>query len=120
MSPAELERNFLSLRCWLERCVLPSAAVLVAALWAFRAVTDQTQLLNQNAVIAGFFILYFVLVRGGHTLMIRSLHNDLMRRYEAAYRARLLALPKAVLRRRNLGFTLTAIKRELITEFGYK
>ncbi len=118
MTPEELERDYLSLRCWLRRCVLPSAAVLAALLLVLGQVTDARQALNENAVIIGFFTLYFILVRGGHIIMIRSMHKDMMAKYEAPYRARLAGLPHAGMRRRNLGFTLAKIKRSLIDEFG--
>ncbi len=118
MTPNELERDYLSLRCWLQRCVLPSAVVLAALLLLLSLVTDDPQGLNENALITGFFTLYFILVRGGHIIMIRSMHKDMMAKYEAPYRARLAALPRAGMRRRNLGFTLAKIKRALIDEFG--
>lgn len=120
MTPKELERSYLSLRCWLQRIVLPSAAVLTAALFVFRRVTSDASVLDHNAVIVGFFILYFVLVRGGHLVMIRSLHNEMMRKYKDAYKDRLRTISKSSLRRHNLGFTLARIKRDLITEFGAK
>jgi hypothetical protein len=118
MTTAELEARYLSLRCWLQRCVLPSAAVLVFALLAARAITERENLLNQNAAILSFSLLYFVLVRGGHILMIRSMHKELLKKYEPHYRARLAELPKVKSRRRNIGFTLARIKRELINELG--
>lgn len=118
MTPAELEARYLSLRCWLMRCVLPSALVLAAALVAARAITERENLLNQNAAILGFTLLYFTLVRGGHILMIRSMHKELLRKYEPHYKARLAGLARGGARRRNIGFTLARIKRELINEFG--
>ena len=120
MTAKELERSYLSLRCWLQRVVLPSAALLTAALIVFKRVTSDPSILNHNAVIVGFFILYFVLVRGGHLIMIRSLHNEMMRKYKEAYKDRLAAIPRDRLRRHNLGFTLARIKRDLITEYGVK
>lgn len=105
----------LSLRSWLVGCVLPSAIVLLLTLGAFRLVTPDRTILDNNSVIVGFFILYFVLIRGGHLIMIRSLHEDLKIKYADAYEARLRTLPKNF-RRRNLGFTLARIKRDLMTE----
>ena len=70
--------------------------------------------LNHNAVIVGFFVLYFILVRGGHIIMIRSLHFELKRKYEEAYREKLAYVPLGQIKRRNIGFTLARIKRELI------
>jgi len=52
--------------------------------------------------------------------MIRSLHNEMMRKYKEAYKDRLAAIPRDRLRRHNLGFTLARIKRDLITEYGVK
>ncbi len=120
MTPLELERGFLSMRCWLQRIVLPSAGVLAVTLLLFGRITRDHTILDHNAVIVGFFILYFVLVRGGHLIMIRSMHKDLLKKYEKPYKARLAAMPSETFRRRNLGFTLARIKRELITEFGVK
>ena len=120
MTPCELERGFLSLRCWLQRIVLPSAVVLAVTLVVFGRITSDSSLLDHNAVIVGFFILYFVLVRGGHLIMIRSMHKDMLNKYEAPYTARLAAMPLKSFRRHNLGFTLAKIKRELIDQFGVK
>ena len=70
--------------------------------------------LNHKAVIVGFFVFYFILVRGGHLIMIRSMHFEMKRKYEEAYRERLAYLPIGQMKRRNIGFTLARIKRELI------
>jgi len=79
-------------------------------------------MLDHNAVIIGFFVLYFVLVRGGHIIMIRSMHNDLLANYKTPYAEKLKRLPKRgrglVHRHQNIGFSLARIKRELIDEFG--
>lgn len=124
MTPKELERDWLSLRCWLQRCVGPSAIVLLLTLGAFRLISDEAKTLDHNAVIVGFTMLYFVLVRGGHIIMIRSLHKEMMRKYEKGYSLRLAKLPprgrKIFERRANIGFTLAKIKRELIDEYGVK
>lgn len=120
MTPSELERGFLSLRCWLQRIVLPSAAVLAVTLLIFGRITRDDHILDHNAVIVGFFIFYFVLVRGGHLIMIRSMHKDMLKKYEEPYKARLAAIALKSFRRRNLGFTLARIKRELIDQFGVK
>jgi len=64
MTPFELERGYLSLRCWLQRIVLPSAAVLAVTLLIFRWITTDTKILDHNSVIIAFFIFYFILVRG--------------------------------------------------------
>ena len=122
MTISELEQDWLSLRCWLLRCVLPASVVLLLTLGGFRLITDEAQILNHNALIVGFFILYFILVRGGHILMIRSMHRELLAKYEDVYTARLAQLPRRgnglFVRRSNIGFTLAKIKRDLITEYG--
>jgi len=114
MTPELLERDWLSLRYWLLRCVLPSTLILILVLGLFRVVMDTPSTLNHNAVIVGFFALYFILIRGGHILMIRSLHFDLKRKYEAAYREKLAYLPIGQMKSRNIGFTLARIKREIL------
>lgn len=113
MSPVELETRWLSLRFWLLRCVLPSALSLTGLLLLVFMFMDHPQYKDQTAVILGFSTLYFVLFRGGHLFMIRSMHFDLKRTYGKAYEARLQAMPSD-LRRQNLGFMLARIKRELI------
>ena len=114
MTPELLERDWLSLRYWLLRCVLPSSAVLLAVLALLRLVTDRAYYLNHNAIIVGFFAFYFVLIRGGHIIMIRSLHFELKRKFGEAYRGRLAYIPQGQIKRRNIGFTLARIKRELL------
>jgi len=114
MTPELLERDWLSLRYWLQRCVLPSAIVLLVILGLLRLIDSDAVGLNHKAVIIGFFVLYFILVRGGHLIMIRSMHFEMKRKYEEAYRERLAYLPIGQMKRRNIGFTLARIKRELI------
>ena len=114
MTPSELERDVLSLRCWLRRTVLPTALVLLVALLVLRGVSTTESWLNHRAVIVGFFAAYFVLVRGGHLLMVRSLHAELLRKYPEPYTERLAKLPD--LRGRNAGFALARLKRGLIDD----
>lgn len=114
MTPELLERDWLSLRYWLQWCVLPSALALIIVLGLIRLIGSEASYLNHSSVIVGFFAVYFVLVRGGHLIMIRSMHFDLKRRYEEAYRERLAYLPIGQMKQRNIGFTLARIKRELI------
>ena len=114
MTPELLERDWLSLRYWLQRCVLPSAMFLLVALILLRMIDADRSDLNHNALIVGFFVLYFILVRGGHIIMIRSLHFELKRKYEESYREKLAYVPIGQIKRRNIGFTLARIKRELI------
>ena len=113
MSPLELETRWLSLRYWLTRCVLPSAITLCGLLLLLPFFVSHPQYKDQTAAIFGFFTLYFVLFRAGHLFMIRSMHFDLKTTYGKAYEARLKLLPQN-LHRKNLGFTLAKIKRELI------
>lgn len=114
MTPELLERDWLSLRYWLRSCVLPSAIVLLIILGLIRVFDPEAVSLNHKAVIIGFFVFYFIVVRGGHIMMIRSMHFDMKRRYKDAYRERLAYLPIGQMKRRNIGFTLARIKRELI------
>lgn len=128
MTVTELERDWLSLRIWVRRCVLPSSVFLLLVLGVFKLITAQQRVLDQNATIVGFFIFYFMLVRGGHMLMIRSMHKDMLARYEDPYKAKLARLPSGRLGlieglikgRQNIGFALARIKRELINEFGVR
>ncbi|MEP1230800.1 MAG: hypothetical protein ABJG88_09010 [Litorimonas sp.] len=116
MTPEALQRDWLSLHYWLMRCVLPSALILLVILAALRMITDTDHALDHKAVIAGFFTLYFILVRGGHILMTRSLHKELQRKYDMDYREKLAKYHPDTMRRRNIGFTLARIKRELIDD----
>lgn len=116
MTPEVLERDWLSLRFWAQRCVLPSAVVLLVILGLFHMTTDSAKDLNHNAVIVGFFTFYFILVRGGHLFMVRSLHKELLRKYNEGYRHKLGYIPQGQIKRRNIGFTLARIKRELMME----
>jgi len=118
MTFRDLECDWLSLRCWLNRCVLPSAMALVLALLSFRLITQNPSTLNHNALIVGFFTLYFILIRGGHLLMIRALHSELKAKYKDQYAKKLAAVPRGNMRSHNLGFTLTRIKRELLDASG--
>jgi len=113
MTVHDLETRMLSLRSWLLGCVLPSAAILCVTLLLFRSVTRDPSILNHNAVIVGFFMFYFVLIRGGHLIMIRSLHRELKTKYKDEYKQKLAALPPNF-KKRNLGFTLARMKRDLI------
>ena len=116
MSPEHIARRWLSLRCWALRSVLPAALGVIACLLLIRAVGGGERTLNHSAALIGFGGLYFALFRGGHILMLRSLHTDMMRRFEDAYRQRLARLDEASLRRANLGFTLARIKRDIMVE----
>lgn len=116
MTPELLQRDWLSLRFWATRCVLPSALILIALLLLFRLMTEDATALNQNALIVGFFSFYFMVVRGGHLLMIRSLHTELLKKYPEGYARKLGYIPRGQIKRRNVGFTLAKIKRELMME----
>jgi len=114
MTMREIERDVLSLRCWLRRTVLPTALFLMVALLAMQAVAESETILNHRALIVGFFAIYFVLVRGGHMIMVRSLHTELKRKYPEPYAERLARLPD--LRGRNAGFALARLKRRMIDD----
>ncbi len=108
-----LEIDYLSLRAWVRRCIYPSLICLIGALLFLRLSVVSERVLDQGALITAFFAIYFILVRSGHILMIRSLHFDLKRRFEAAYAEQLAHLPRS-LKGYNIGFTLARIKRELM------
>lgn len=113
MTSLQLERHYLSLRCWLLKCVLPASLLLLGLLLALPAILSDPTYIDQTAAIFGFFILYFVLVRGGHLFMIRSMHMELKQTYGDRYERLLSRLPEK-LHRQNIGFRLARIKRELI------
>jgi len=114
MTPETLILNFLCLRVWLQRIVLPTMLVLLVFLYLFSAISDAPRFRDHNATIVGFFAFYFVLVRGGHMIMIRSLHKDLMKKHEAAYRYELAAVAPILFRKRSIGFILAQIKRRIL------
>ena len=116
MTPEMLEQDWLSLRYWALKCVLPSMLVLLAILAVFNFFNQDAKDLDHNAVIVGFFTFYFVIVKGGHLLMVRSLHKELKRKYLEGYTHKLGYISRAQIKRRNIGFTLARIKRDLITE----
>lgn len=116
MSPEALSYRWLSLRVWLLRTVLPSALSLVLVLLLLQSIGPDSKTLDHTAVMVGFAALYFTLFRGGHILMIRSLHFDMLRRHPEAYREKLLAFADTNLKRRNLGFTLARIKRDILID----
>jgi hypothetical protein len=66
--------------------------------------------------MVGFAALYFTLFRGGHMMMIRSLHSEMMKKHEDAYRDKLSRMNEGELRRSNLGFTLARVKRDILVE----
>jgi len=116
MSPELVSRRWLSLRCWLVRSVAPSALALLAMLALLHAVSPSDVTLDHTAVMVGFAALYFILFRGGHLLMIRSLHVEMMKKHPDAYRTKLEAMSEGALRRSNLGFTLARVKRDILME----
>jgi hypothetical protein len=116
MSPEAVSHRWLSLRCWLVRTVAPAALSLVAVLALLRAIGPSETTLNHTAVMVGFAALYFVLFRGGHMLMIRSLHVEMMKKHAEAYRDKLSRMSTGELRRSNLGFTLARVKRDILIE----
>ncbi|MEM7730689.1 MAG: hypothetical protein AAF311_15715 [Pseudomonadota bacterium] len=116
MSPELVFHRWLSLRSWLLGTVLPSALALVAMLALLRAIGPSRDTLDHTSVMVGFAALYFMLFRGGHMLMIRSLHAEMMRKHEVAYRDRLSMIGEGELKRRNLGFTLARLKRDILID----
>ena len=116
MTPEFLIANFLCLRVWLERIVLPTMLALLVFLYLFSVISEAPRFRDHNATIVGFFAFYFVLVRGGHMIMIRSLHKDLMQKHEAAYRYELAAVDPILFRMRSIGFTLAQIKRRILED----
>lgn len=116
MTPETLIANHLSLRYWLQRIVLPTMLILLVLLFVFSALSEVPRFRDNNAAIVGFFSFYFVLIRGGHMIMIRSLHKDMMRKYEEAYRYELAAVDPVLFRRKSIGFTLAQIKRRILED----
>jgi len=116
MTPEFLIANYLCLRVWLQRIVLPTMLALLGFLYLFSVISEAPRFRDHNATIVGFFAFYFVLVRGGHMIMIRSLHKDLMKKHEAAYRYELAAVDPVLFRMRSIGFTLAQIKRRILED----
>jgi len=116
MTPEMLIANHLCLRVWLQRIVFPTMLVLLVFLFLFAVISDAPRFRDHNATIVGFFAFYFVLIRGGHMIMIRSLNKDLMRKHEVAYRYELAAVDPVVFRRKSIGFTLAQIKRRILED----
>ena len=116
MTPEAISRRWLSLRCWLQRSVLPGSLGVIAFVLLVQQFGASERTVDHAAALIGFAGLYFALFRGGHILMLRSLHSEMMRRHEEAYRAKLARLSEGELRRSNLGFTLARIKRDILVE----
>ena len=116
MTPEALQQDWLSLRYWLLRCILPSALVLLVILILLWSFSDSAYELDHKAVLPAFFTLYYILVRGGHIVMMRSLHKELLKKYETRYREILSVMDPDTMKRRNIGFTLARIKRAMIDE----
>ena len=116
MTPETLIEEFLSLRVWLQRIVLPTMLCLLVCLYLFSSISETPRFRDQNATIVGFFAFYFILIRGGHLVMIRSLHKDLMNKHEDAYRYELTAIDPILFRKRTIGFTLAQIKRRILED----
>jgi len=111
-----LENHYLTLRFWLRRYVLPTGLILIALLLLARFISGPTKEsateLNNISAILGFFSLYFVLVRGGHLYMIRSMHFQLKTEFAAVYPLSLQELPRQI-KIRQLGAALARIKANL-------
>ena len=98
------------------RTVFPAAGALLLVLGLLAAIGPDERTLDHTAALVGFSALYFILFRGGHILMIRSLHSEMMKKHQEAYREKLAAFPIGELKRRNLGFTLARVKRDILVE----
>jgi len=114
MTPEQIEYRYLSLRAWVMSAVWPASMMLLIAL-LFSMTISEEKLRDQTAVLVGFAALYYCLLRGGHIIMVRSLHRDMLAKYEADYREKLSGLsPKTI--GRTISFTLTRIKREILNK----
>lgn len=116
MTPETFIADHLSLQIWLRRIVLPTMLGLILCLYLVSAMSEDLRFRDHRAALAGFFAFYFILIRGGHMLMIRSLHKDLMEKHEAAYRYELAAVDPILFRRKTIGFTLAQIKRRILED----
>ena len=116
MTPETLIADHLCLRVWLQRIVLPTMLLLLLVLIILMMMSDIPRFRDHNATVIGFFAFYFVLIRGGHMIMIRSLNKDLMKNHEAAYRYELAAVDPVLFRRKSIGFTLAQIKRRILED----
>lgn len=116
MTAETLARNHLSLRYWGQKIILPSMLVLLVLLLIFSTLSETERFRDHSATIIGFFVFYFVIIRGGHILMIRSLHMELLTKHEDAYRYELAAMDPIVFKRKSLGFTLAQIKRRILED----
>jgi len=116
MTPETLVRNHLSLRYWGQHIVLPSMLVLLVLLFVLSAMSEAERFRDHSATIIGFFVFYFVILRGGHIVMIRSLHKELLTKHEEAYRFELAAVHPILFKKKSLGFTLAQIKRRILED----
>ena len=116
MTPEAVADRYLSLRCWLQRSALPAAVAVVAFLLLIQQFGADERTVNHSAALIGFAGLYFVLFRGGHILMIRSLHGEMMKKHQEAYRKHLAMLTEGEIKRSNVGFTLARMKRDILVE----
>ena len=114
MTPESLVRHHLSMRHLFVRIVLPTMVVLLLGLYLFSLISNAERFRDHNATIIGFFAFYYVLIRGGHIIMIRSLHKELMSKYEPAYRLELSKMSLALIKRKKIGFALAQIKRRIL------
>jgi len=111
MTPEQIEHHYLSLRVWVLRTVLPTMAALIMALLLCAGMSSE-KLKDQSAALIGFSALYFMLVRAGHITMVRSLHKDLLEKYETEYRVQLSHLSTENTPR-NISFAVARIKRDI-------
>ena len=70
MTPETLIAEYLSLRIWLQRIVLPTMFCLLVFLYVVSAFGDGDVNKDHVATVIGFFAFYYTLIRGGHIVMI--------------------------------------------------
>lgn len=112
MSVDRLERYYLTWSYWARVYLLPAALLLICILLIAKFTANGHSEQDEVAVIAGFFTVYFVAIRGGHIYMIRTMHNQLKQDYAGIYPKRLQSLPETM-KMRQIGFALARIKAEL-------
>ena len=119
MTIQTLENRYLNIRHWIRYVVLPTFIILCLLLLIARRLTDSAVELNNISVILAFVATYWVLFKAGHIYLIRSLHLQLKKDFETSYPEALSELPRKM-KLREIGFSLAAIKAELIRNSSNK
>jgi len=112
MTVERIENHYLSLWYWVRYSILPAVSVLLILLVIVRLARPDMAELDKISAIAGFFAFYFILVRGGHIYMIRTIHQQLKSEYAGVYPKELAKLPDR-LKMRQIGASLARIKADL-------